>query len=178
MAKTENKLARQAYKRAIVDLTQALAALDTCGDVGVTFWAEEIGKVVNRHMVKLASVELPAVKKARHAADDTALAIVTAERDALAKRLASLGRGERAKVREARQEAGEAWDRLATATVYAGDDSNPDPEEPDTLPATGCDGCEHAWGCDARHGSALEDNGANCGWFEPASDDCGVHHAN
>lgn len=129
MAKSESKAARQAYKRAIVDCLQAIQTLNPEGDAGVTFWRDELERVLSRQVGKLAGVELPEVKVARHAGD-VALAKVTAERDALAARLASLGKGERAKVREARGEASEAWDRLATVTIAAVDDCNPDPEEP------------------------------------------------
>ena len=138
MAKSENKLARQAYKSAIVQCLEAIQALDTAGDVGVTFWATELQGVLGRQIGKLAATELPAVKLARHAADNVALAAMTAERDALAARLASLGRGERAKVREARSEAGEAWERLGSVTVYDCDAVNPDPEEP----ASRCPCCD------------------------------------
>lgn len=170
MAKSESKAARQAYKAAIVQCLQAIQTLNPEGDVGVTFWRDELDRVLSRQAAKLALVELPEVKRGKAAADDAcavALAKVTAERDALAARLASLGRGERAKVREARGEASEAWGRLATVTIAAVDDCNPDPEPP---PCAGCDGCAHAWGCDARYGTALEDGGASCDWFEPASE--------
>lgn len=130
MAKTESKAARQAYKRAIVDCLQAIQALNPEGDVGVTFWRDELDRVLSRQVGKLAGVELPEVKVARHAGD-VALAKVTAERDALAARLASIGKGERAKVREARAEADEAWQRYGNAPVWDDCGCNPDPEEPD-----------------------------------------------
>lgn len=134
MAKSENKLARLAYKSAIVDCLERIHTLNTAGDVGVTFWCIELQGVLGRQIGKLAGVELPAVKHGKVNGEPTcraALATVTAERDALAARLASLGRGERAKVREARSEAGEAWERLGSVTVYDSDAVNPDPEEPD-----------------------------------------------
>ena len=134
MAKSESKSARQAYKRAIVDCLQAIQALNPEGDVGVTFWRDELDRVLSRQAAKLAGVELPEVKRGKAAADDAcavALAKVTAERDALAARLASLGKGERAKVREARAEADEAWQRYGNAPVWDDAGCNPDPEEPE-----------------------------------------------
>jgi len=167
MAKSESKAARQAYKRAIVDCLQAIQTLNPEGDAGVTFWRDELDRVLSRQVGKLAGVELPEVKVARHAGD-VALAKITAERDALAARLASLGRGERAKVRESRQEAQEAWDRLQAVETATRQ------ETPVLGAATalqsGCESCVHAWGCDARSGSALEDSGASCGWYESGDD--------
>lgn len=134
MAKSESKAARQAYKRAIVDCLQAIHTLNPEGDAGVTFWRDELDRVLSRQVGKLAGIELPEVKRAKAAADDAcsvALAKVTAERDALAARLASLGRGERAKVREARAEADEAWQRYGNAPVWDDTGYNPDPEAPE-----------------------------------------------
>lgn len=170
MSKSENKLARQAYKRAIVDCLQAIQALDTAGDVGVTFWATELQGTLGRQIGKLAATELPAVKLARHASDNAALAAVTAERDALAARLASLGRGERAKVRESRAEAGEAWARLSDAAVYAGEDCNPEPEEPNS-PCPCCDGS--GWIDDGNGGDIVCIECVRAG-----RDEFEVHHAN
>ena len=130
MAKTESKTARQAYKAAIVQCLQAIQTLNPEGDAGVTFWRDELDRVLSRQVGKLAGVELPEVKVARHAGD-VALAKVTAERDALAARLASIGKGERAKVREARAEADEAWQRYGNAPVWDDCGFNPDPEAPD-----------------------------------------------
>ena len=136
MAKNVDTVARQAYKRAVTDFLESVNAINVGCEVahGVGFWRNELQPILGRHLAKLASVELPEVKRGKAAADDAcavALAKVTAERDALAARLASLGKGERAKVREARAEADEAWQRYGNAPVWDDAGCNPDPEEPE-----------------------------------------------
>ena len=106
MAKsTRDDMARQVYKRAVLQFLAATEGLDRSPDAGVSFWAAEARRVFDRQAVKLADVALGEEKRIEATEADK----LRAERDAAVRRSLAVGKGERATVRESRGEAEEAW---------------------------------------------------------------------
>ena len=106
--KTENTVARAAYKLAVLEALQEILDVQSDGDAAVDFWREEARKPLERQIAKLAHVTVPEVKRARALDGCTAIA---AERDALAARVRVL----EGQIASEKRAAGsrEGWERCA-----------------------------------------------------------------